>query len=241
LLPLEHGMPARANAPSTRRSTEKKPFNIGVVLGRIRKAVQPFADAGMFALRDLGFGTAFQQLVGCIISIRARDEVSVPAAQRLLERAPDPETMSRMSAREIDELIHPATFHESKAKQIRDMAVRVTEEFEGDLPCDFDVMTSFSGVGPKCANLALGVACNEPSISVDIHVHRVTNRWGYVATKTPEQTRVALEKQLPKKYWIEINRLLVPFGKHICTGTLPKCSTCPVLEYCEQVGVTRHR
>ena len=186
-------MPARAKAPSTRRPTEKKPFNIGVVLGRIRKAVQPFADAGMFALRDLGFGTAFQQLVGCIISIRARDEVSVPAAQRLLERAPDPETMSRMSAREIDELIHPATFHESKAKQIRDMAVRVTEEFEGDLPCDFDVMTSFSGVGPKCANLALGVACNEPSISVDIHVHRVTNRWGYVATRTPEQTRIALE------------------------------------------------
>lgn len=241
MLPQGDGMPARATPRSAIAEVVKKPFNIGVVLGRIRKAVEPFADAGMFALRDLGYGTAFQQLVGCIISIRTRDEVSVPAAQRLLERAPDAETMSRMSAAEIDELIHPATFHESKAKQIRDMAVRVTEEFEGDLPCDFDVMTSFSGVGPKCASLALGVACNQPSISVDIHVHRVTNRWGYVATRTPEQTRVALEKQLPKKYWIEINRLLVPFGKHICTGTLPRCSTCPVLAYCRQVGVARHR
>lgn len=195
----------------------------------------------MFALSDAGYGTAFQQLAGCIISIRTRDEVTLPAAIRLLERAPDAETISRMSATEIDELIHPATFHEAKAKQIRDMAVRVTEEFGGDLPCDFDVMTSFNGVGPKCANLALGVACGQATISVDIHVHRVTNRWGYVATRTPEQTRDALAMRLPRKYWVEINRLLVPFGKHICTGKLPRCSTCPVLAYCRQVGVTTHR
>lgn len=227
--------------PRAASGTQKKPFNINTVLGRIRTAVAPFADAAMFALRDQGYKTAFQQLVGCIISIRTRDEVSLPAAIRLLDRAPDPETISRMDAAEIDELIHPATFHEAKARQIRDMAVRITEEFEGDLPCDFDVMTSFSGVGPKCANLALGVACGKQTISVDIHVHRVTNRWGYVATRTPEQTRAALEGQLPKKYWVEINRLLVPFGKHICTGTMPKCTGCPVLEYCQQVGVTRHR
>lgn len=219
----------------------KKAFNIDVVLDRIRVAVAPFADAAMFALSDAGYGTAFQQLVGCVISIRTRDEVTLPAAIRLLERAPDAETISRMSAAEVDELIHPCTFHEAKARQIRDLAVRVTEEFGGDLPCDFDTMTSFSGVGPKCANLALGVACGQATISVDIHVHRVTNRWGYVATNTPEQTREALEAKLPDKYWIEINRLLVPFGKHICTGQLPRCSTCPVLEYCQQVGVTQHR
>jgi endonuclease-3 len=96
-------------------------------------------------------------------------------------------------------------------------------------------------VGPKCANLALGIACGEQVISVDIHVHRVTNRWGYVQTKTPEQTMAALEKKLPKKHWLDINRLLVPFGKHICTGQSPKCSSCPVLEFCQQVGVTKHR
>ncbi len=114
-------------------------------------------------------------------------------------------------------------------------------EFAGTLPSEYDVLTSFKGVGPKCANLALGVATGQAAISVDIHVHRVTNRWGYVQTKTPEQTLAVLEKQVPVAQWISINRLLMPFGKHICTGTLPHCSTCPVLAYCEQVGVDRHR
>jgi endonuclease-3 len=104
-----------------------------------------------------------------------------------------------------------------------------------------EVMMGFKGVGPKCAHLAAGVACGEKVISVDIHVHRVTNRWGYVQARTPEQTLAALEKVLPKRYWIEINRLLVPFGKHVCTGVPPKCSTCPVLSMCRQVGVTKHR
>jgi len=103
------------------------------------------------------------------------------------------------------------------------------------------VLTSFKGVGPKCANLTMGVVCGAERISVDIHVHRVTNRWGYVATASPEATMRALEQKLPREYWIEINRLLVPFGKHICTGVRPRCSTCPVLEYCRQVGVTTHR
>ncbi|CAA9299609.1 MAG: Endonuclease III [uncultured Gemmatimonadaceae bacterium] len=100
---------------------------------------------------------------------------------------------------------------------------------------------SFKGVGPKCANLALGVATGTAGIAVDVHVHRVTNRWGYVAARTPEATMAALERVLPRRYWVEINRLLVPFGKHVCTGARPKCSTCPVLEYCRQVGVTEHR
>lgn len=219
----------------------KRPFRIDTVLGRVRSAVAEFADAAMFALRDAGYATPLQQLVGCIISIRTRDEVSLPVSMRLLERAPDAASMARLSEADIDELIHQCTFHEAKARQIRAIALRVVQEFGGELPCDFDVLTSFSGVGPKCANLTLGVACNEPTISVDIHVHRVTNRWGYVATGTPEQTRAALEATLPRKYWIEINRLLVPFGKHVCTGQVPRCSTCPVLEYCRQVGVNRHR
>ena len=99
----------------------------------------------------------------------------------------------------------------------------------------------FAGVGPKCAHLVTGVACQQPFISVDIHVHRVTNRWGYVQANTPEKTALALEQTLPRRYWIDINRLLVPFGKHICTGRLPHCSTCPLLDMCRQVGVTSHR
>jgi endonuclease-3 len=115
------------------------------------------------------------------------------------------------------------------------------QDHGGVLTCDRDVLLSFHGVGPKCANLALGVACGLPLIGVDIHVHRVTNRWGYVETTTPEKTMVALQEKLPRSYWIEINALLVPFGKHVCTGTRPKCSTCPLLEMCRQVGVTLHR
>ncbi len=114
-------------------------------------------------------------------------------------------------------------------------------EQSGDLPCDREIMLSFAGVGPKCANLALGIACGQPVISVDIHVHRVTNRWGYVGATSPERTMLALEAILPPAYWLAINELLVPFGKHVCTGVRPRCSTCPVRDMCQRVGVTDHR
>lgn len=114
-------------------------------------------------------------------------------------------------------------------------------DFDGKLPCDFGTLTSFRGVGPKCANLVRGIACGATAIGVDIHVHRVTNRWGYVSAPTPEKTGERLRAVLPRKYWIEINALLVPFGKHVCTGRAPKCSTCPVLRYCRRVGVTDSR
>ncbi|HEV2121645.1 MAG TPA: endonuclease III, partial [Chloroflexota bacterium] len=159
----------------------------------------------------------------------------------LFQHARTPEAVAQLGPEGVDALIHEAAFHEPKARQIHQMAVRAVEEFGGDLPGDFEILTSFNGVGPKCAGLALGIACGEARIGVDVHVHRVTNRWGYVNTSTPERTMAALEERLPQKYWVEINRLLVPFGKHICTGTLPRCSTCPVLEYCQQVGVTKHR
>ena len=195
----------------------------------------------MFDLASRGYATPFHQLAACIISVRTLDEVSLPAALRLYEAAPTPKAISRVSVKKIAELIYPASFSEAKAQNIRDMAKRVVAEYGGKLPCDFGVMTSFRGVGPKCANLTLGIACGATEISVDVHVDRVTTRWGFVRAPSPEATRKALEKNLPRKYWVEINRLLVPFGKHVCTGRLPKCSVCPVLEYCRQVGVTAHR
>jgi endonuclease-3 len=109
------------------------------------------------------------------------------------------------------------------------------------LPCDEDTLLSLPGVGSKCASLVLGVACGEPRVGVDIHVHRVVNRWGYVRATTPEKTMQALHDKLPREYWIELNGLLVPFGKHICTGRRPKCSSCPVLRMCRQVGVSECR
>ncbi|HEY7030696.1 MAG TPA: endonuclease III [Thermomicrobiales bacterium] len=219
----------------------KRPFDIDAAMARIREAVRPFPKAAMFELADRGYASPFEQLIACLISVRTYDEVSLPAAERLFELGRTPEAIASLPSAEIDARIHPATFHDRKAVQIRDIARRVRDEFGGELPCDADVMQSFAGIGPKCAHLALGVACGAPVISVDIHVHRVTNRWGYVATKTPEQTMEALEQVLPERYRLEINKLLVPFGKHFCTGVRPRCSTCPVLDMCRQVGVTSHR
>jgi endonuclease-3 len=219
----------------------KKPFDIDRALKVISKAVTSWPKAAMFELAEDGFNSPFEQLVACMISIRTYDEVSLPTARKLFARARTPAEMVKLKPAEIDELIHACTFHERKAVQIHAVARRVLDEFDGNLPCDSEALLSFSGVGPKCANLVLGIACGQPFISVDIHVHRVTNRWGYVQASTPEKTMAALGAKLPREHWIDINRLLVPFGKHICTGQLPKCSTCPVLDMCQQVGVKAHR
>jgi endonuclease-3 len=195
----------------------------------------------MFALAEEGYRTPFEQVVACILSIRTRDEVSLLAARRLFALARSPESVRRLGTGKIDRLIGDTSFHAAKAGQIQAIAARVEDELGGALPCDENVVRSLKGVGPKCAHLALGIACGERRISVDIHVHRVTNRWGYVRTNSPLQTMAELERKLPRRYWVEINALLVPFGKHVCTGVRPKCSTCPVLDMCRQVGVTGHR
>src|SRR5258706_7144306 len=162
---------------------KKKPFDIDDMLRRIEAAVAPHPKAAMFELADLGYDSAFQQLVACIISIRTYDEVSLLGAQRLFKRARTPEAIAALPESEIDKLIYPATFHERKAAQIRTIARTVVDEHGGKLPCDRELMLSFGGVGPKWANLAMGVACGASGISVDIHVHRGTNRVGYRATR----------------------------------------------------------
>ena len=219
----------------------KQPFEIDLVMDRVREAVRPYPPAVMFELAAEGFDSLFQQVVACVISIRTREEVTGPAARRLFAHAASPEAVSRLTSAEIAALIKPASFFEGKGQQIQMIASRAMAEHGGALPCDAEVILGLAGVGPKCANLALGIACKQPRIAVDIHVHRVSNRWGYVQTRTPEQTMAALAAKLPERYWIEINRLLVPFGKHICTGERPHCSTCPVLDQCLQVGVGEHR
>ena len=220
---------------------EKQPFDIALALSRIREEMRCFPKAALFELADAGYRSPFEQLVACIISIRTRDETTLPVAQNLFEQARTPAQLSNLTPTEILELIESCTFPEPKAQQIHAIASRVVEEYQGQLPCDADVLLSFKGVGAKCANLVLGIACNQPRVSVDVHVHRVTNRWGYVQTRTPEETMVALETTVPRPNWIEINQLLMPFGKHVCTGKLPRCSTCPVLDSCQQIGVGTHR
>jgi len=221
--------------------SSKQPLDIDRVMNQIREAVRPYPKAAMFTLAEEGYRSPFEQLIACIISIRTYDEVSLPVCRRLFAQARTPEQIRALTPDEIDRLIQESTFHDRKARQIHAIAQQVVREHQGALPCDLDLLLSFNGVGPKCAHLTLGIACDQPYISVDTHVHRVTNRWGYVQTRTPEKTTLALEQKLPPAYWIEINQLLVPFGKHICTGQLPRCSTCPVLNMCQQVGVQNHR
>ena len=219
----------------------KAPFEIDAAMDGIREEVRVFRKAALFELYDDGFTSPFEQLLACIVSIRTRDEDTVPISRRLFARARTPAEVAALSVAEIDALIDASTFHEAKAPQIHEIARRTVAEHGGELPCNLEALLSFRGVGIKCANLVLGIACGQPRVGVDIHVHRVTNRWGYVATTTPEKTTAALEKTLPSRYWVEINALLVPFGKHVCTGNAPRCSRCPVLPMCRQVGVTSHR
>src|SRR5438093_3839446 len=234
--------PAKPKPRSAARPAPgKRPCDIEVAIGRLRGAVAPYPKAALFELAAEGYTSVFEQLVACIISIRTRDETTVPVARRLFAEARTPAEMARLSVAQIDRLIAASTFHEPKARTIHDIARRSMTEFDGDIPCDEEVLLSFKGVGPKCANLVLGIACGQASIGVDIHVHRVTNRWGYVQTTSPEKTMAVLQDKLPRDYWVEINALLVPFGKHICTGVAPKCSTCPLLDMCRQIGVTSHR
>ncbi len=216
-------------------------FDIDRAIERLREAVRPFPKAMLFQLYDDGHSSPLEMLVACLISVRTRDETSLAMARQLFDRARTAPELAALDINDIDAMISKCAFHLVKSEQINTMARLIVEEHAGELPCSFDVMTSYPGIGPKCANLALGIACNQPRIGVDIHVHRITKRWGYVSAHTPDQTMAALESVLPRQYWVEINALLVPFGKNICTPVGPKCSTCPLLDMCQQRGVESHR
>jgi len=216
-------------------------FDIDRAIELLRDAARPFPRAMLFELYADGHTSAFEILVACLISVRTRDETSLAMARRLFACARTPRQLAEMDINDIDALIDKCAFHLVKSEQMNTLARLIVEENDGELPCSFEVMTSFPGIGPKCANLALGIACGQPRIGVDIHVHRITNRWGYVNTRTPEQTLAVLRDKLPERYAVEINSLMVPFGRNICTPIGPKCSTCPLLDMCEQRGVTSHR
>ncbi|HEU4469883.1 MAG TPA: endonuclease III [Flavisolibacter sp.] len=219
----------------------KRPFDIPVMLKRIEKATAAYPKAAMFDLFDRGYSSLFEQLASCIISIRTLDETTIPLSEKLFAKARTPKDLMKLSATELETILYGSTFPGQKAHTLLRIAQTAVESYNGELPQDFASLTAIKGVGPKCAGLALGVAHGYAAISVDIHVHRVTNRWGLASAKTPEQTMVLLEQKIARERWTDINRLLMPFGKHICTGRMPRCSTCPVLEYCRQVGVTSHR
>ncbi|MEO0807443.1 MAG: endonuclease III, partial [Cyanobacteria bacterium J06643_4] len=172
-------------------------FDIESAFVRLREVMAAYPRAAMFQLAEEGYNSPFEQLISCMISIRTYDEVSLPVSRQLFARANTAQTMSQLAVAEIARLISRSTYAERKAEQIWAIAQDIVQNNNGELPCDEAVMLSFKGVGPKCAHLALGIACQQPYISVDVHVHRVMNRWGYLQTKTPEKTTQALEATLP--------------------------------------------
>lgn len=183
----------------------------------------------------------FKVLISCILSLRTKDKVTAEASERLFALADTPEKLSRLSAAQIEEAIYPAGFYRNKAAQILEISRLLAEERGGRVPDELEELLKFKGVGRKTANLVLTLGYGKQGICVDIHVHRICNRWGYVATRDPEQTEMALRKKLPPEYWIVINDLLVTFGQNQCTPVSPRCSSCPLFHLCDRVGVTKSR
>jgi endonuclease-3 len=179
----------------------------------------------------------FKVLVSCIISLRTKDEVTAQASMRLFERAATPGTMQLVSVEEVAALIYPAGFYRNKALQIVEISKRLMYEYGGMIPDEIDELLKFNGVGRKTANLVVTLGFDKPGICVDTHVHRICNRWGYVSTKTPDETEMVLRKILPAEYWIEINDLLVAFGQNHCHPVSPRCSVCRLADLCTKVGV----
>ncbi|WP_297455887.1 endonuclease III [Persephonella sp.] len=185
--------------------------------------------------------TPFQILISTIISLRTKDEVTAEASERLFKLADNPYDMLKLSEEEIAKAIYPAGFYRNKAKTIKKISQILVEKYNSQVPDILEELLKLPGVGRKTANLVLALSFNKPAICVDVHVHRITNRLGFVKTKTPEETELELMKKVPKKYWNKINDLLVAFGQTICKPISPFCSKCPVSQYCEKVGVDRHR
>lgn len=183
----------------------------------------------------------YKILVSCLISLRTRDAVTAIASARLFARASTPDEMSRLTAEEIASLIYPAGFYKSKSQQILAISERLISDFNGIVPDEIDILLTFKGVGRKTANLVLTLGHGIPGICVDTHVHRICNRWGYVATKSPEDTESALRERLPLEYWIPINDLLVAFGQNVCHPVSPRCSVCRLSEICCKAGVAHSR
>ncbi len=183
----------------------------------------------------------FRVLVSCILSLRTKDDVTREASSRLFRLASTPKALAAMPLESIEKAIYPAGFYRNKARVLKELSKELIRKNNGRVPDTVEELLKLKGVGRKTANLVVTMGYNRPGICVDTHVHRITNRWGLVYTKTPEQTEFALRKKLPKRYWIIINDLLVTYGQNVCKPVSPFCSRCRIKDYCNRRGVERMR
>lgn len=188
-------------------------------------------------MAEIYTGNPYKTLVSCILSLRNRDEITFPIAEKLFKIADNPKDIAGMPYEQLCEIIRSINYYRTKAENIQLLSRKLLDEYEGKVPDSMDELLKFRGVGRKTANLVISVGFEKDAIVVDTHVHRVANRLGYVHTKTPEETEFELVKKLPRKYWRKINVTFILHGKNTCKPITPLCSVCPVIDYCNQVGV----
>jgi endonuclease-3 len=218
----------------------RKPLSIGRVIARLGREAPRWRPT---AITEVAAGSPdpFKILIACLLSLRTKDETTGPAAARLFALADTPQAMVRLAARQIERAIFPVGFYRTKARVLLGVCRDILERFGGRVPDRIDDLLTLKGVGRKTANLVVTQGFAKPGICVDVHVHRISNRLGYVTTATPEQTEMALRAALPRRYWIGYNDLLVSFGQNVCLPVSPRCSGCPVRAVCPRIGVTRSR
>jgi endonuclease-3 len=217
-----------------------RPFPIGRAIARLNREAprwRPTALAEVAGSRR----DPFRVLVACLLSLRTKDRTTGPAAERLFALADTPAAMLRLAPSRIERAIYPVGFYRTKAQVILGVCRDLLDRFRGEVPDTIDALLTLRGVGRKTANLVVTVGFGKPGICVDVHVHRISNRLGYVRTRDPEETETALRARLPRRYWIGYNNLLVAFGQHVCLPVSPHCSSCPVADLCPRIGVHRSR
>jgi len=202
---------------------------IDIIVKTLKGANQPQSE--FVKLMDT-FEDPYLVLISCILSLRTNDKTTYPATLRMLELGRTPNDFANADLETLQKAIFPVGFYKNKAAQIIELSRVLVEKYNSKPPDSIDELIKFKGVGRKTANLVVARGFSKPAICVDVHVHRIFNRLGYVKTKTPEETEFALRKKLPKKYWIEINTLIVTHGQNVCTPINPRCTECPIADYC---------
>jgi endonuclease III len=210
-------------------------------LSILKKEIKKWKVPAVGVVAERAVDRPFETLISTILSLRTKDAVTEAASHRLLARASTPAILASLPIKEIEQLIFPVGFYHTKAGNLVNTCRRLLQEHEGRVPRSMDALLELPGVGRKTANLVLTVGFGDYGICVDTHVHRISNLWGYVKTKTPEETEFALRRKLPKRHWITYNDILVTFGQNLCVPVSPWCSKCPVAQYCPRIGLKRSR
>jgi len=211
------------------------------VIARLRRIAPRWNTTALMAITEATGRDPFRILIACLLSLRTRDETTGPAAARLFALAATPADLLAVPAPQVERAIYPVGFYRTKAGVIHRVCHDLLERFEGRVPADLDALLTLHGVGRKTANLVITFGFGLPGICVDTHVHRITNRLGFVRTRSPDATEMALRRRLPPRHWIALNDLLVAFGQHVCHPTSPRCTTCPVVTSCARAGVAHSR